>query len=209
MAQMPENSPATRMMDSSMPLSAMGRLWMDRAKARLLQVPDAIVVWAHCGPVGPDVLTALLAGAEEHSLAHGEALGMRKRMLQVVVEAVDNLQRHGMGAMCEADFALLVHDRHGYRLATGNAVPCSTGAVLMNRVEILGLMGPEDIKGHYMRVLAMNARTANGGAGLGLFTLARKGSALSASCASLGPFISYFTLEVSVGNDGSPPHPAA
>jgi len=193
------------MTDPSMPLSHMGQLWLDRAKARMLQVPDAIVVWAHCGPVGPDILTALLAGAEEHSLAHGESLGMRKRMLQVVVEAVDNLQRHAMGAMGEADFALLVHDRRGYRLATGNAVPSSTGAVLMNRVEILNLMGPEDVKGHYMRVLAMNARTANGGAGLGLFTLARKGSALSASCASLGPFTSYFTLEVSVCNNEDVP----
>lgn len=187
----------------------MGQLWLDRAKARLLNMPGATVVWAHCGPVRPDDLTTMLAVAEEHSLVHGAALGMRKRMLQVVVEAVDNLQRHAMGAMGEADFALLVHDRHGYRLATGNAVPCSTGAVLMNRVEILNLMGPEDVKGHYMRVLAMNARTANGGAGLGLFTLARKGSALSASCASLGPFTSYFTLEVRVCNNEDLPPAAA
>lgn len=187
-------------MDSLLPLFEIGHRSIGRAKSRLLSGRSPVVVFEHLGVLSGDHLPRLLAAAEDHMKAADEPTGVRKRLLYVLVEAMDNLGRHGLELMGDATFALLVRDQDGYRLATGNVVPCATGLVLSERVAVLNMMGREDLKAHYLKMLAGTGRSGKGGAGLGLLTLARKStSPIMMSCERLGPFTSYFTLEVRVG----------
>lgn len=187
-------------MDYAVPLPEMGHRWLSRAKTRFLSDPAAEVVLEHAGALPADGVPLLLRQAEERSHAEGDSIVLRKRLMHVVVEAVDNLCRHALGILGEASFALLVRDPAGYRLATGNAVPYATGMLLAHRVEILNLMDKQDLRDHHMMLLAGDARSANGGAGLGLLTLARKSAGpLVVTTDTLGPFTSYFTIEVRVG----------
>lgn len=186
-------------MEPALPLPEMGQRWLEQARARMLTDPCAVVVIEHSGVVTGENLTSMVAKAEQHSLVMDDPTSIRKRMMQVLVEAVDNLNRHGLGLLGEATFALLVRDRLGYCLTTGNAVPHALAMVLSKRVEILNMMAQEDLKEHYLKLLSVPGRSANGGAGLGLFTLARKGRLpIMASFDSVGPFTSYFTLEVRI-----------
>ncbi|MBZ0205517.1 MAG: DUF6272 family protein [Flavobacteriales bacterium] len=198
-------------MDHAIPLPEMGHRWLDRTRSRFLADPSAILIFEHSGSVHPETVPEFLELAEQHSHAHGDPVLVRKRLMHVLVEAVDNLSRHALGILNDASFALLVRDRSGYRLATGNAVPYATGMLLSHRVEVLNLMGQEDLKEHYLKVLAGNARSSNGGAGLGLLTLARKSAGpLVTSSDPLGPFTSYFTFEMRVGGKNEDPdRPAA
>lgn len=198
------------LMEPVIPLPDLGHRWLEWTRMRFLTDPGAVLVFEHSGLVTGDHVPALMAQAEDHSRSRADPMPLRKRMLQVLVEAVDNLNRHGLGLLGEATFALLVHDRHGYRLATGNAVPCATAMVLSKRVEILNLMAREDIKEQYMKLLTHSGHSANGGAGLGLFTLARKGNLpMVASFDPMGPFTSYFTLELRISGKETLPSSAA
>ena len=171
-----------------------------RIRSRYMAEPLSVLVFEHLGAVGSDDIPRMLALAEDHSQSLNDPVPVTKRLMNVLVEAVDNLNRHCSGRLGDATFALLVRDRFGYRLATGNVVPCVTGAMLSERGTILNMMGKEDLKAHYMKILTGAARSSNGGAGLGLLTLARKGQPpLVMSCDRLSPFTSYFTLEVRVG----------
>ncbi|MBP8824800.1 MAG: hypothetical protein KBH07_14250 [Flavobacteriales bacterium] len=187
-------------MEPAIPLPDMGHRWLERAKSRFLSDPATVLVLEHSGVVTGADVPVMVAKAEDHSRHMADPIPVRKRMMQVLVEAVDNLNRHGLGLLADATFALLVQDRHGYRLATGNAVPWATAMVLSKRVEILNMMAQEDLKEQYLKLLTFSGHSANGGAGLGLFTLARKGKLpLVASFDPVGPFTSYFTLEMRIG----------
>lgn len=180
-----------------------GHRWLDRVKERYLADPSYEVVLEHRGLVDEKDVLRMVALAEGHSRERMDPGPVTKRLLNVLVEAMDNLNRHGMKILGDATFALLVRGPEGYRLATGNAVPCAVGAVLSERVSILNMMGPEDLKAHHLKLLSGRAWTAKGGAGLGLLTLARKcASPLTMACDRLGPFTSYFTLEMHVGEQG-------
>ncbi|MBK6891554.1 MAG: hypothetical protein IPH00_00020 [Flavobacteriales bacterium] len=61
-----------------------------------------------------------------------------------------------------------------------------------------------------MKLLTNDSRSTNGGAGLGLLTLARKSvRPILTTSDTLGPFTSYFSFELPVCGDADYPAPPA
>lgn len=172
--------------------------------------PGSRVVLEHRGAVDAAMIPAMVERVEEQSRLNGDRVPMRKKLIYVMVEAVDNLSRHATGPHADSNFVALVRDGEGYRLATGNAVPVATAALLGHRVGILNQMDPEDLREHYLKLLSNDNRSANGGAGLGLLTMARKTvRPIRMEAAPLGPFMAYLTFELRVGNSVDHTDPAA
>lgn len=132
------------------------------------------MVFEHSGPMHHSDVDRSVGLAETFSLAHNDSKGVRKRLVNVLVEALENLSRHVDERDRGTTFARLERGPDNYRLVIGNALPMAVAAVLLNRVEILNEMDPVDLKQHYLALLKNDGRTANGGAGLGLVTMARK-----------------------------------
>jgi hypothetical protein len=197
-------------MELAVPLPDMGRNHLEQIKARYLDLPGAALVLAHAGMVKAVNVPEILDAAESFSRKRNDPTALRKRLMHVVVEAVDNLCRHALGILSDSSFVLLVHDSGGYHLATGNAVPSATAAQLVQRVEILNAMPAGDLKTQYMKILAFNGRSRNGGAGLGLLTMARKAiKPILLETSRLGPFTTYLTMDVRVGPEAGSPAPEA
>lgn len=193
-------------MEQAFPHAEMGRRWLEEARVRLLAAPASIMVYEHGGTVRPDHIPAMLETVEGFSLASGDHIGFRKRLVHVLVEAMDNLSRHAMGTHDDTSFALVVRTADGYHVVTGNAVPAATAVLLSHRVDILNSMPPEDLREHYLKLLANNNRSANGGAGLGLLTLARKSVLpIITRSDSLDAFTAFFTFEMKVGGPTTDP----
>ncbi len=172
--------------------------WSIAASAELLRLPESSVVFHHSGALDHEVLQALLQRAEESSLANADGVVTRKRLLTVIVEALENLRVHAQGEP-ETVYALLVGSPEGYRLQLGNAVPIATAELLLHRIEVLNDMTEADLKEHFLRLLSHDGRTERGGAGLGLLTLARKGARpLKAVAVNRDSTSRYFLLEVAV-----------
>ncbi len=189
-------------MEYALPLPEMSHRWLDKARSRLLVEPSDMLVFEHSGAVHADLIPDMLDLVEARSHASGDPVVLRKRLIHVLVESVDNMRRHALGIMADASFALLVRNKDGYRFTTGNAVPHATALLLAKRVEILNAMAAEDLKEHYMKLLTNDSRSTNGGAGLGLLTLARKSMRpIITTSDTLGPFTSYFSFELHVCGD--------
>jgi hypothetical protein len=92
----------------------------------------------------------------------------------VVVEGLENAHRHVSPELNDSVYAVLTCTEECYQLTVGNIMPLVTATVLGHRIAILNEMDESDIKEHYLRLLSHDARTAKGGAGLGLLTMARK-----------------------------------
>jgi hypothetical protein len=161
-------------MNSPHTLAELGRLWKEDALARALSAPGATPVLEHCGPMDHARVQDLLAQAEASSLAAEEGVSQRKRMMNVLVEGLENIHRHVVDPHHQAGFAVLVRSQAGYHMAFGNPVPVATAALLTHRIGIINEMDEVDLKEHYLNLLSNSARSNHGGAGLGLLTMARR-----------------------------------
>lgn len=161
-------------MERAIPLDEVGRLWLDDARSRTTEEEGALVVFAHHGPLDHHHIEELLAISEAESIALADGVSTRKRMMNVLVEGLENIRRHALQTHRDAGFALLVRTVTGYTITFGNAVPLATAALLTHRIGILNEMDDTDLKEHYLKLLANSARSDQGGAGLGLLTMARK-----------------------------------
>lgn len=161
-------------MERAIPLDEVARLWLDDARSRTMDVEGSRVVFAHHGPLDHDRIQELLAISEAESVRLEEGISTRKRMMNVLVEGLENVHRHALQTHRDAGFALLVRTANGYTVTFGNAVPLAMAALLTHRVGILNEMDDTDLKEHYLKLLANSARSDQGGAGLGLLTMARR-----------------------------------
>lgn len=197
-------------MEHAIPLPEMSQRRLDQARLRLLVEPSDRLVFEHSGAIHGDLISNMLDQVEAQCHASGDPVMLRKRLMHVLVESVDNMRRHALGILADASFAILVRNRDGYCFITGNAVPIATALLLAKRVELLNAMEMVDLKEHYMRLLTNNSRSTNGGAGLGLLTLARKSMRpIITTSDTLGPFTSFFSFELQVRRDTEYSDPSA
>lgn len=182
-----------------LPLEEVGQHWLDDSLMRCRQEAPVQVVFAFHGGMDQDRVQELIAQAEASSLAREDGVSTRKRMINVLVEALENVHHHSLTSHRAAAFALLVRDPRGYRMAFGNAVPLASAALITHRVGILNEMDEADLKEHYLKLLSNSARSEHGGAGLGLLTMARKSvKPLTVRTSRLGPEAAFLTFELRV-----------
>jgi hypothetical protein len=132
------------------------------------------VVLRLTGEVGHAELERFVQHAEAWSLEAADGVVTRKRLLNVLVEALENLRMHTDPSLAHTSFAVLKADEQAFTLLIGNAMPSATAAVMNHRIEVLNAMSEADLKQHYLLLLGNSGRTDRGGAGLGLITIARK-----------------------------------
>lgn len=180
-------------------LMEVGQQWLEDSLARCQEDPACEVVFAFQGVMDHEQVQRLIAQAESCSLSHGDGVAPRKRMINVLVEGLENVHHHSLGSHREAAFALCVHDSRGYKLAFGNAVPLAMAALITHRVGILNEMDEADLKEHYLKLLSNSARSEHGGAGLGLLTMARKSvKPLVVRTAKLCPQAAFLAMEARI-----------
>lgn len=128
----------------------------------------------HVGPVDHFVVEDLLARTERICLDDGAPVAVRKRLFNVLVEALENLHHHTQEDHRDSVWACLLRSPDAYHVLVGNPAPLTTATLLEHRLSVINEMDEDDLKQHYMLLLSNEGRTERGGAGLGLLTMARK-----------------------------------
>lgn len=148
--------------------------WSAPHVARVRMRSGAEVLFLHQGEVDHSVVERLLAQAERWCMEDGVPMGVRKRLFNVLVEALENLHHHALDEHRSGTWACLLREADAYIVLFGNPVLQTTALLLQNRINILNEMDEETLKQHYLTLLSNEGRTERGGAGLGLLTMARK-----------------------------------
>ncbi len=170
--------------------------WSVPLTAPMVRNGAATVVFHHSGVIDRTVIEELLTTAETASFKTMDSVSLRKRMFSLLVEGLENIQRHTPPALAPTGFALLLREGPAYRCCLGNALPLASAAQLSHRVEMLNAMDEADLREYYLKILANEARTERGGAGLGLLTMARRGSRpMLAHSIPRDAFSEYLALE--------------
>ncbi|MBX2973834.1 MAG: hypothetical protein KF797_12085 [Flavobacteriales bacterium] len=146
--------------------------WSDELARR--HAAGGTVVFTHIGLLDRAELDRLMDLSGSHCISSAVGVAMRKRLVNLVVEGLENIRRHTPDALAHTAFAQLVFESGGYRLVFGNAAPQVIVTALSHRIGILNEMDEADLREHHLKLLANDGRTERGGAGLGLLTMVRK-----------------------------------
>lgn len=141
--------------------------------------------------LGSDRSAWVFAGAfrDEHTadlIQLGEAFAdradsgrdVRNRLAYVMVEAFQNVVRHGVALDATSKGTMLLRDcGNGFEVVTTNQVGAEDGTKLRAAMEHLAGLGKDELKSLFLERLQGNKVSERGGAGLGLIEMARRSNA--------------------------------
>jgi hypothetical protein len=132
------------------------------------------VVFEHFGAFQRPDVERFVDIVEGFAFKVNDPVPLRKRLVNVVLEALENILCHTPKDWEDTGFARLVREGDLYKFMVGNALPSASAVLMAHRVDILNEMDEADLREHHLKLLANEGRTERGGAGMGLLTMARR-----------------------------------
>lgn len=174
-----------------------------KLRERSVRTDAGGVLLTYTGNLDSAVTEALLILAERSVLTTGGTRKQSRRIGNVLIEALQNVIRHGW---IDADgenqlFLTLELTPLGYQIHTGNLVDFEMAAELRERIAHVNGMTHDELRKAYVETLCQGELSMRGGAGLGLISMAKKAEgALNYQFEEHGNQLFLFTLGVLVKN---------
>ena len=133
---------------------------------------------------------------------------LRKRVVYILVECVQNISRHqeltGSSQTAQDGIFLIQSMGNVYSIAQGNIIMNDQVQPLEERLERINRMGRDELKEQYASVLSGSGFSKKGGAGLGLIEIARKsGNRIRYRFSKVNEEYSYFFMDTLINEQGS------
>ena len=144
---------------------------------------DENVILSFKGIVTADLLTSVLQIMEAKMDSMNEPPRIRKKVFNVLVECLQNLNHHVEEAPTPAPndqlerksaMVLIVKENGHFIVKTGNYIASDKAHELNDRLEFINSMDKDGLKEFYQKSLNNSMVTNKGTAGLGLIDIARK-----------------------------------
>lgn len=136
--------------------------------------------------------------AERRLVVLREKLLVRKRVVQVMVEVLQNIARHN-DADSGAKFVLLGIDRDKYSILAGNPIRNEHIPALRHRLERINGLDQQRLRDLHKAIISTTEISYKGGAGLGLVDIAcRSGEKLEWAFVPMNDDLSFFCLKVNI-----------
>lgn len=163
------------------------------------------VILIYGGHFTEETATSILTMTERNLESSGEEPTIRKRIFNVMVEAIQNLVKHNdeievpeKGRQHVAIF-LIGHEQDRYAIISGNPVRQENVAALNSSLEKINNLDNDGLKELYKEIIQNSSFSDKGGAGLGLVAMARKsGQKLEWTFVALDDEYFLFFLKVNI-----------
>lgn len=138
--------------------------------------PGKKVITSYHGQMDQDRISMLSYTAEHQLDNEGARRGTIKKIFNILIEMLQNIHLHGAisDKMGNPFNLILAQNMDEYQLTCTNMVRVETAKKITNALEHIKRMNEKELKNHYMEVLSNEQYSVQGGAGLGLITIALK-----------------------------------
>ncbi len=164
---------------------------------------DMGILVSYTGNLSGAASDALLALSEQAVMSVGSPLKRSRRVGHVLIEALQNVSRHGwVDAQGETPFFLTLEQTPlGFQVQTGNIVDFDMASELRERLATVNGMSRDELRKAYVETLCEGELSERGGAGLGLLSMAKRSEGpLNYQFSECGDELFMFTLSVLVRN---------
>ena len=141
------------------------------------------IVLSHYGSISPNEITVMLEKIEQVLDNNNEKLKLKKRVYNVMVEALQNLYHHTDDPPKDvikkfgenfATFVLKKESDSNYSFTSGNFIDKNRIKFLKDRMDQINYLTSEELKILYKLILNNNEFSDKGGGGLGLVDIAKR-----------------------------------
>jgi hypothetical protein len=134
------------------------------------------------GIITSEVINTILEQVENKLNNIDEDNKLRKRLYNVLVEALQNLYHHvedlpdGVYEDLKNKFGSIIINKieHGYKISSGNFISSNRIKMVKDKLDKINSLTQDELKDMYKFILNHQKLTAKGGGGLGLVDIARK-----------------------------------
>lgn len=152
---------------------------------------------------------SILAMAERNLDSSGEESSIKRKVFNVMVEALQNIVKHSSehgtkaGSLISQSAIFMISKDDGrYCIMTGNPISKSNVPALTKNLEHLNSQSKEGLKEMYKNIIKNTQISEKGGAGLGFVDMARKsGEKIEFQFPEMDDDHSFFCLKVNVSRE--------
>lgn len=174
---------------------------------RTMMAQKLILVYE--GDFTQETTKSILTMAERNLDSSGEDSGIKRKMFNVMVEALQNIVKHsseqGLKAgslVSKSAIFMISKDDTRYCVLTGNPIEKSNVAKLTEGLNNINAKDKEGLKEMYKDIIKNTQISEKGGAGLGFVDMARKsGEKLEFMFAEMNSEYDFFCLKVNIPRD--------
>lgn len=171
---------------------------------RMMMAQKLILVYE--GDFTQETTKSILTMAERNLDSSGEDSGIKRKVFNVMVEALQNIVKHsseqGLKAgslISKSAIFMISKDDNRYCVQTGNPIEKSKVASLTEGLNNINSKDKEGLKELYKDIIKNTQISEKGGAGLGFVDMARKsGEKLEFLFASMDDNYDFFCLKVNI-----------
>jgi hypothetical protein len=166
------------------------------------------VILSYRGDVSSELVTSVLSIVETKMDKMEEPSKVRKKVYNVLVEALQNLYHHiaenpslsGKEEVSSVIFLIGKGD-NDYVICTGNYMENENVSELKARIDKINELNPVELKAFYKEILNNGEMSAKGGGGLGMIDIARKsGHKLEYNFKQVDDQHTFYSLMVKIGD---------
>ncbi|MBS1681888.1 MAG: SiaB family protein kinase [Bacteroidetes bacterium] len=174
---------------------------------RTMMAEKLILVYE--GDFTQETTKSILSMAERNLDSSGEESGIKRKVFNVMVEALQNIVKHsseqGLQAgslISRSAIFLISKDDSRYCVMTGNPIQKDKVSRLKQNLEELNSKDKEGLKEMYKEIIKNTQISEKGGAGLGFVDMARKsGEKLEFIFANMDETHDFFCLKINISRE--------
>lgn len=150
---------------------------------------------------------SILAMAERNLDSSGEESSIKRKVFNVMVEALQNIVKHSDELVdgqirSHAAIFLIGKEPNRYSIMSGNPIRKANIEKLKNSLDHINALDKDGLKDLYKEIIKNTTISEKGGAGLGFVDMARKsGERIEYSFPDLNAEYSFFCLKVNVARE--------
>jgi hypothetical protein len=163
------------------------------------------VILIYEGDFTQETTKSILTMAERNLDSSGEESTIKKKIFNVMVEALQNIVKHSdeskdaENVNHHAAIFLIGHERSQYSIMSGNPVKNVNLPALQAALEHINSLDKDGLKDLYKDIIKNTTISEKGGAGLGFVDMARKsGEKLEWAFIPMNEELSFFCLKVNI-----------
>jgi len=165
------------------------------------------LILVYQGDFTQETTKSILAMAERNIDSSGEEANIKRKVFNVMVEALQNIVKHSdelvEGQMrSHAAIFLIGRQTNRYSIMSGNPIRKENVAGLQKKLEQINSLDKDGLKELYKEIIKNTTISDKGGAGLGFVDMARKsGEKLVFEFPEMSPEYCFFCLTVHVARE--------
>ena len=169
---------------------------------RTMMAQNLILVYQ--GDFTQETTKSILAMAERNLDSSGEDSSIKRKVFNVMVEALQNIVKHSDELVegqvrSHAAIFLIGREKDKYSIMSGNPIRKANIEALTKKLNQINSLDKDGLKDLYKEIIKNTTISDKGGAGLGFVDMARKsGEKLEYSFPDLNEEYAFFCLKVSV-----------